>query len=50
MKRDEKQIQIHKERTIKELQQMDKTQMFKPKKKLSFLDKIKIIFGNGKKR
>ena len=49
MRRDEKLIKIHKERVIKEIQQLDRTEMFPIKKKLSFLEKIKIIFSDGKK-
>lgn len=39
-----------KKKMIKELKNMNKEDLFKvePKKKLTFIDKLKILFGNGK--
>ena len=50
MKRDSNDIQQHKQKTIEEIKQLDKTKMFqpKPKKKISILRKILMIFGYGK--
>jgi hypothetical protein len=41
----------HKRKTIEEIKSLDKNKIFveKPKKKISILDKILIIFGYGKK-
>jgi hypothetical protein len=52
MEKDSKEIQNHKMKLIEEIKKIDKTTMFKePKmKKLSFFQKVLIIFGYGKKR
>jgi hypothetical protein len=35
---------------IEEIKNLDKTELFKPKKKISIIDKILKILGYGKKR
>ena len=49
--KDKLEIQTHKNQLIKELKQLDKSEMFKPeiKKKISIIDKILKILGYGKK-
>ena len=51
MERDQKEIQNHKQKLLKEIKSLDKTKMFeiKPKKKISIWDRILIVFGYGKK-
>jgi hypothetical protein len=51
MKKDNLEIQSNKERMINEIIKIDKTKMFvpKPTKKISIIDKIKMILGYGKK-
>jgi hypothetical protein len=48
----EKQLTIQKKSIIKDLKAIDKNKMFevKPEKKISFWDKVLIVFGYGKKR
>ena len=50
MKKDSNEIAHHKQKAIEEIKQLDKTKMFqpKPKKKVSILRKILMIFGYGK--
>lgn len=52
MKKDEIEINDHKRKMIEEIKSIDKNKMFlpTPKKKISILEKILIIFGYGKKR
>jgi len=42
---------LHKQKVIEEIKKIDKSKFFqpKPKKKISILDKILMIFGYGKK-
>lgn len=52
MEKDQREVMNHKKKTINEIKSLDKNKMFeeKPKKKISILDRILIIFGYGKKR
>ena len=52
MSKDKKSIKDHKGKLINEIKELDKTEMFKPKeiKKISLIEKIIKILGNGKKR
>ncbi len=53
MSRDEKDISNHKKRMIEDIKKINKTEMFKQndkKEKLSFMKRLLIIFGYGKKR
>jgi hypothetical protein len=51
MKKDLSEIELNKKKLAQEIRQLDKSKMFqpKPKKKVSIIDKILIIFGYGKK-
>lgn len=51
MKKDQKELDDHKKKMIEEIKTIDKNKMFLPvpKKKISILDKMLIIFGYGKK-
>ncbi len=51
MEKDQREVMNHKKKTINEIKSLDKNKMFeeKPKKKISILDRILIIFGYGKK-
>jgi hypothetical protein len=51
MEKDSKEIQNQKTQMIEEIKKLDKTKMFvKPeKKKITFLERIAIIFGYAKK-
>jgi hypothetical protein len=51
MEKDQTEIDLHKQKVIEEIKKIDKSKFFqpKPKKKISILDKILIIFGYGKK-
>lgn len=54
MKKDELEIETHKKRLINQIKNIDKTKMFivEPesfKKKVSFFDKLLLVFGYGKK-
>jgi hypothetical protein len=52
MKKDSEEIKTHKKKIIDEIKKVDKDKIFKPipKKKISIIEKILIIFGYGKKR
>jgi hypothetical protein len=52
MKKDSEEIKTHKKKIIDEIKKVDKEKIFKPipKKKISIIEKILIIFGYGKKR
>lgn len=50
MKKDQEQIDKIKEKQISEIKSYNKSEMFKPKQKISLLKKILIILGYGKKR
>ena len=52
MKKDSEDIKSHKKKVIDEIKKIDKKKIFEPipKKKISILEKILIIFGYGKKR
>lgn len=51
MKKDQQEIEYHKQKTIEEIKKIDKEKFFapKPKNKISIFKKILIIFGYGKK-
>ena len=51
MGKDQTEIDLHKQKAIEEIKKIDKSKYFqpKPKKKISILDKILMIFGYGKK-
>lgn len=51
MNKDQKEILDHKRRMIDEVKSLDKNKIFvsKPKKKVSFWNKMLIILGYGKK-
>ena len=51
MEKDLTEIDLHKKKVIEEIKKIDKSILGqpKPKKKISILDKILIIFGYGKK-
>jgi hypothetical protein len=51
IEKDKIEISEHKKKLIEEIKSVDKTKLFspKPKKKISIIDKILIIFGYGKK-
>lgn len=51
MTKDQKEILDHKRKMIDEVMSLDKTKIFvpKPKKKVSFWNKMLIILGYGKK-
>ena len=50
MEKDRKEIQIQKNQMIEEIKKLDKKELFKPKEKVSIIDKILKILGYGKKR
>ena len=52
MKKDNEEVKSHKKKVIDEIKKIDKKKIFEPipKKKISILEKILIIFGYGKKR
>jgi hypothetical protein len=50
MEKDKKEIEIQKIQMIEEIKKLNKTELFKPKKKVSIIDKILKILGYGKKR
>jgi hypothetical protein len=52
MKKDSEDVKSHKKKVIDEIKKIDKKKIFEPipKKKISILEKILIIFGYGKKR
>ena len=50
MKKDQKQVEIEKMRMIEEVKKINKNELFKPKKKVSIIDKILKVLGYGKKR
>lgn len=52
MKKDSEDVKSHKKKIIDEIKKIDKKKIFEPipKKKISILEKILIIFGYGKKR
>jgi hypothetical protein len=52
MKKDSEEVKSHKKKVIDEIKKIDKKKIFEPipKKKISILEKILIIFGYGKKR
>ena len=52
MEKDRTEIENHKKQMIEEIKKIDKVKLFKKdkKKKLTFIDKILIILGHGKKR
>jgi hypothetical protein len=51
MQKDLKETEEHKKMMINEIKSIDKTKLFvnKPKKKVSFIDKVITILGYGKK-
>ena len=54
IKKDELEIETHKNRLINQIKKIDRTKMFIPepetkKKKMSLFNKLLIIFGYGKK-
>ena len=52
MEKDRVEIENHKKQMIEEIKKMDKVKLFKKdkKKKLTFIKKLLIILGHGKKR
>lgn len=52
MNKDKREVEKYKKRTIDEIKNWNKEEIFKPfeKKKVSILDKILMILGYGKKR
>jgi hypothetical protein len=50
MKKDQKEVEIQKMRMIEEIKKINKDELFKPKKKVSIIDKLLKILGYGKKR
>jgi uncharacterized protein (DUF849 family) len=50
MEKDKKEIEIQKIQMIEEIKKLNKTDLFKPEKKVSIIDKILKILGYGKKR
>jgi hypothetical protein len=50
MKKDQKEVEIQKKRMIEEVKKINKDELFKPKKKVSIIEKILKILGYGKKR
>ena len=50
MKKDQKEVENHKTKMIDEIKKFDKNEIFKPKKKVSIIDKLLKILGYGKKR
>ena len=49
MKKDQKEVEIQKTRMINEIKKINKEELFKPKKKVSIIDKLLKILGYGKK-
>lgn len=51
IKKDQQEIELHKQKIIEEIKKIDKQKFFepKPKNKVSIFKKILIIFGYGKK-
>lgn len=47
--KDQKEIDINKEKLIKEIKSIDRSKMFPEKKKKSFLNKLLLVLGYGKK-
>jgi len=45
-----KEVENHKTKMIDEIKKFDKNEIFKPKKKVSIIDKLLKILGYGKKR
>lgn len=52
IQKDNLQTELHKQKMIEEIRSLDKSKMFvaPPKKKVTFLKKILIVMGYGKKR
>lgn len=50
MKKDQKEIERQKMKMIDEIKKINKDDLFKPKKKVSIIEKILKILGYGKKR
>jgi predicted transcriptional regulator YheO len=49
MKKDQKEVEMQKMKMIEEVKKLDKKEIFKPKKKVSIIDKLLKILGYGKK-
>ena len=50
IEKDKKEIELEKEKMAREIRSLDRSKMFPPKEKISFLKKIMIIFGYGKNK
>ena len=49
MKKDQKEVEIQKQKMIEEVKKINRDELFKPKKKVSIIDKLLKILGYGKK-
>lgn len=50
MKKDQKEVERQKMKMIDEIKKINKDELFKPKNKVSIIDKLLKILGYGKKR